>query len=70
MVGLTRKMFVGHSLYRYGIHYAGGSYEGGIGEILRPAFEILLEPRGDGHSEAGFLTSKNRLWEIVFEGFA
>ena len=70
MVGLTRKMFVGHSLYRYGIHYAGGGYEGGIGEILRPASEILLKPRGDGHGEAGFLAAKNRFGEIVFEGFA
>ena len=59
MVGLTRKMFVGHSLYREGIHHAGGSHEGSIGEILCPAFEILLEPRGDGHGEAGFLAAKN-----------
>ena len=70
MVGLTRKVLVGHSLHGDGIHHASGSYEGGIGEILRPAFEILLEPRGDGHSKARFLAAKNGFGEIVFEGFA
>ena len=69
MVGLTRKVFVGHSLHCDGIHHASGSHEGGVGKILSPAFEILLEPRGDGHGEAGFLAAKNRFGEIVFEGF-
>ena len=69
MVGLAGKMFSGHFLDGHRIKNSGGGHEGGLGELFGPAAKILLEPRGDGHGEAGFFAMEDFGWKIVFESF-
>ena len=51
------------------IKNSGGGHEGGLGELFGPAAKILLEPRGDGHGEAGFFAMEDFGRKIVFESF-
>ena len=70
MVGLAGEMFPGHFLDGHRIKNSGRGDEGGLGQVLSPSLEILLEPRGDGHRKSGFFAVKNLGRKILFEGLA
>ena len=66
MIGFLGEVLLGHFADSGWIKNSGGSNKGGLGELFGPAAKILLEPRGDGHGEAGFFAVKNLVGEIVF----
>ena len=69
MVGLAGEVLLGHFADSGWIKNSGGSNKGGLGELFGPAAKILLEPRGDGHGEAGFFAMEDFGRKIVFESF-
>jgi hypothetical protein len=70
VIRLAGKVLLGHAADGGGIEDAGGGDEGRLGKIQRPRLQILLEPGGDGHGEAGLFALKNGLGEILTEGLA
>ncbi len=69
MVGFLGEVLLSHFADSGGIENSGGGHEGGLGELFGPAAKILLEPRGDGHGEAGFFAMEDFGRKIVFESF-
>ena len=66
MIGFLGEVLLSHFADSGGIENSGGGHEGGLGELFGPAAKILLEPRGDGHGEAGFFAVENLMGEIIF----
>jgi len=70
VIGLAGQVFLRHTTDSGGVEDAGGCDEGGLGQIKSPRLQILLEPSGDRHGEAGLFALKNRFGKVAAESFA
>ena len=66
MIGLSGEMFLGHFSDGRRIENPGGTHQGGVGQVLSPAFQILLKPGGHRHGKAGFFSLQDGFRKIFF----